>query len=248
MEQNVKEYILYLADNSMVLGQRLGEWCGHGPVLEQDIALTNIALDLIGEARSYYQYLAEIENKKEDDYPMFRDERQFRNVLLVEQPNGNWADTMVRQFLFDCWHYYHLEAMTTSTNQRLSAISKKSIKEANYHLAFSSEWVIRLGDGTDESHLKMQEALDNLMPYFDEFFIVSEFESACHTTAICPDLKQVADLAKSKLVEVVAHATLKLPEKYFAKKGGKVGLHSENLGIILTEMQYMQRAYPGLEW
>mgnify|MGYP003591918839 CR=1 FL=1 len=248
MEQNLKEYILYLADNSMILGQRLGEWCGHGPVLEQDIALTNIALDLIGEARNYYQYLAETEGKKEDDYPMFRDERQFRNVLLVEQPNGNWADTMVRQFLFDCWHYYHLEAMTSSANERLSAISKKSIKEANYHLAFSSEWFIRLGDGTQESHDKMQAAVENLMPYFDEFFIGQDFENLCFQMGVAPDLQAVADVAKSKLIEVIEQATITLPEKYFVKKGGKSGLHTENLGFILAEMQYMQRAYPGLDW
>ena len=149
MQQEVKDVMLMMADNLMVLGQRLGEWCGHGPVLEQDIALTNIALDLIGEARGYYQYLAEIEGKNEDDYPMLRYERNFKNALLVEQPNGNWADTMMRQCIFDCYHYYQLEGMTESADPRLAAIAKKSIKEAAYHLSFSSEWVIRLGDGTE---------------------------------------------------------------------------------------------------
>lgn len=248
MAQALKDFILMLADNSMILGQRLGEWCGHGPILEQDIALTNIALDIIGEARAYYQYLGEIEGKYEDDYPMLRNERQFKNVLLVEQPNGNWGDTMMRQFMFDCWHYHHLEHMTESSDERLMAIAKKSIKEANYHLSFSSDWVIRLGDGTSESHQKMQSALENFIPYFDEFFTPSVFESQCQNTKISPDLHTVKAKALAKFNNTIAQATLTLPEKVFTKKGGKTGIHTEYLGFILTELQYMQRAYPGAEW
>lgn len=248
MQKEVKEFILMMADNSMILGQRLGEWCGHGPVLEQDIALTNMALDLIGEARNYYQYLAESEGMQEDDYPMKRDVRSFRNVLLVELPNGNWADTMLRQFMFDCWHYYHLEGMTTSKDARLSAIAKKSIKEASYHLTFSSEWIIRLGDGTAESHSKMVDALDLLIPYFDELFIAAPYEVVCKENGIGTDLDQVMAKAKAKFNEVLSTATLQIPEKHFIRKGGKTGLHSEHLGFILAEMQYLQRAYPGAEW
>lgn len=237
-----------LADNSMILGQRLGEWCGHGPILEQDIALTNIALDIIGEARNYYAYLAETEGKKEDEYPMLRKEKEFRNVLVVETHNGNWGDTMMRQFMFDCWHYFHLEAMTKSNDERLASIAKKSIKEANYHLSFSSEWVIRLGDGTDESHEKMQNALEHLLPYFEEFFIPADYELQCQKNGLSPDLKIVKTKAMAKFNEVINQATLSIPQNVFAKKGGKSGVHTEHLGFILTEMQYLQRAYPGATW
>jgi ring-1,2-phenylacetyl-CoA epoxidase subunit PaaC len=248
MQKEIKDFILMLADNSMILGQRLGEWCGHGPILEQDIALTNIALDIIGEARNYYAYLAEIEGKKEDDYPMLRKERAFRNVLLAETPNGHWGQTIIRQFMFDCWHYYHLEAMTNSKDERLASIAKKSIKEASYHLSFSSEWVIRLGDGTPESHEKMQDALESLSPYFEEFFIPADFEIFSHKEGISPDLMVVKNKAMAKFNDVLEQATLTYPQDVFAKKGGKSGIHTEHLGYILTEMQYLQRAYPGVTW
>lgn len=237
-----------LADNNMILGQRLGDWCGHGPILEQDIALTNIALDLIGEARSYYQYLADVEGKAEDDYPMLRNERQFNNVLLVEQPNGHWGDTIVRQFLFDCWHFYHLDAMMKSNHEVLAAIANKSVKEARYHLAFSSEWVIRLGDGTEESHEKVQESLNNLMSFFDEMFLPAPYETECNIKMISPDLAVIRQYAQAKVQEVVDEATLVLPDGYFARKGGKTGLHSEYLGHMLSDMQYLQRAHPNAEW
>ncbi|MCZ2101777.1 MAG: phenylacetate-CoA oxygenase subunit PaaC [Chitinophagales bacterium] len=248
MDANLKDFILMLADNNMILGQRLGEWCGHGPVLEQDIALTNIALDLIGEARTYYQYLAEKEGKAEDDYPMLRSERAFKNVLLVEQPNGHWGQTIVRQFLFDCWHYFHLEAMVESKDATLAAIAEKSIKEARYHLTFSGEWMIRLGDGTEESHEKMQASLNDLMPFFDEMFDPASYEVACINQQISPDLSSIHSKAIAKVQSVVSEATLDLPTDYFARKGGKTGLHSEYLGHILSEMQYLQRAYPGATW
>ena len=248
MQQEIKDCILMMADNVMILGQRLGEWCGHGPILEQDIALTNIALDLIGEARSYYQYLAEVEGATEDDYPMLRDVRAFKNVLLTELPNGNWADTIMRQFMFDSYHYYLLEGMTESKNARLSAIAKKSIKEASYHLSFSSEWVIRLGDGTEESHQKMQTALDNLISYFDELFIPEQYETYCTDHKIYPESKDIRYKATAKFNDTIKEATLNIPEKYFAKKGGKAGLHTEHLGFILSDMQFMQRAYPSLSW
>lgn len=248
MDANVKDLILMLADNNMILGQRLGEWCGHGPVLEQDIALTNIALDLIGEARAYYQYLAATEGKAEDDYPMLRSEREFKNVLLVEQPNGHWGQTIVRQFLFDAWHYFHLEAMTGSTDKTLAAIAAKSIKEARYHLAFSGEWMVRLGDGTDESHEKMQQAVNDLMPFFDEMFEPAPYEAECNTQQISPNLSTIRQKAQSKVEDIIQEATLDMPKGYFVKKGGKTGYHSEYLGHLLTDMQYLQRAHPGAAW
>ncbi len=248
MHPDIKNFILMLADNSMILGQRLGELCGHGPVLEQDIAVTNISLDLIGEARNYYQYLAEVENKKEDDYPMLRTEREFRNVLLVEQKNGHWGDTLMRQFMYDCYHYFMLEGLTHSQDERLVAIARKSIKEASYHLSFSSEWIIRLGDGTGVSHQKIQDSLTLLMPYFDEMFIASEDEKYAMEIGISPNLVQVAQKAKEKFIQTIETATLSIPEVKYPKKGGKSGLHTENLGFILTELQYMQRAHPGAQW
>jgi ring-1,2-phenylacetyl-CoA epoxidase subunit PaaC len=248
MRTETRDYILMLADSPMILGQRLGAWCGHGPVLEQDIALTNIALDLIGEARNYYHYLAETEGRNEDDYPMLRDVRAFKNVLLVEQPNGNWADTIMRQFMFDCYHHFLLEGLTTSNDLRLANIAKKSVKESAYHLAFSAEWVIRLGDGTDESHQKMRQSLDDLIVYFDELFIPTEYELYCSSVGIGPDLLLVKSKAQAKFKNTLIEATLDIPVKYYCKTGGKTGFHTEHLGFILAELQYLQRAYPGANW
>lgn len=241
-------YLMFPADNVMILGQRLGEWCGHGPVLEQDIALTNIALDLIGEARNYYQYAAGLSGKSEDDFPFHRNERQFKNVLLVEQPNGNWGDTLMRQCMFDCFHYFFLDDLKKSSDERLSAIASKSFKEVGYHLRFSSEWVIRLGDGTDESHNKMQKALDRLIVYFEELFMPDPLEQEMAQLQIAPDLAQIAIHAKAKFREIIEEATLKMPENVFFQKGGKQGLHTENMGYILADMQYLQKTFPGAQW
>lgn len=248
MNPHHKDFILLLADNSMILGQRLGELCGHGPVLEQDIAITNIALDLIGESRNYYQYLAETEGRHEDDYPMLRTERQFKNVLLVEQKNGHWGDTLMRQFMYDCFHYFMLEGLTRSRDERLAAIAAKSIKEASYHLSFSSEWIKRLGDGTDESHQKIQDSLNNLMPYFQEMFLAEDFEIYAAEQGLSPHPDTIRQYAVQKFEEVISLAGLMIPEVPFPKTGGKRGLHTENLGFILTELQYMQRTYPGVTW
>lgn len=248
MEDNLKQFILMLADNNMILGQRLSEWCGHGPILEQDIAITNISLDLIGEARTYYQYLADVEGKNEDDYPMLRDAREFRNALITEQPNGHWGTTIIRQLIFDCWHFHHLQAMTKSSDKTLAAIAVKSLKEATYHLAYSSEWTIRLGDGTEESHQKMQEALDDLVRFIDDLLEPANYEIACYEMGISPNPKVIKEKAMAKLKEVIAEATLKFPEQYFSRKGGKTGYSTEHLGYILAEMQFLQRAYPGATW
>jgi ring-1,2-phenylacetyl-CoA epoxidase subunit PaaC len=248
MQQHHKDFMLMLADNSVILGQRLGEWCGHGPVLEQDIALTNIALDLIGEARFYYQSLALIEGKEEDWYPMKRDVRAFKNVLLVEQPNGHFGDTIMRQFLFDVFHFYMLDGLKNSADQQLAALAKKCIKEVTYHLTFSSEWVIRLGDGTEESHQKIQASLDNLFPFFLELVDISPFEKQCIAEGICPDLDTIKSKCMIKITEVVDTATLVMPVNAVTRKGGKSGLHMEYLGYILADMQYLQRVHPGAEW
>lgn len=248
MDSNLKKFILRLADDSMILGQRLGEWCGHGPVLEQDIALTNIALDLIGEARNYYAYLASIEGKKEDDYPMLRLEREFYNCLLVEQPNGHFGDSIIRQFLFDSYHYYILDGLKSSKDETLAQIAEKSLKEARYHLHFSGEWVLRLGDGTEKSHNLMQDSLNNLVEYYEELFTPAPFEVWCMEQGYCPNLNDVKDKAIGYARQKIEDATLTWPTEYFSRTGGKAGIHSESLGFMLTELQYMQRAYPSMNW
>jgi ring-1,2-phenylacetyl-CoA epoxidase subunit PaaC len=244
------DYVLHLADNSMILGQRNAEWCGHGPVLEQDIALTNITLDLIGEARSLYQYAAELKGAEstEDSIAFIREVTQYRNTLLLEQDNTDWAYTITRQFFYDVFHYNLQEAMVNSSDERLKEIAKKTIKESTYHLKWSSEWMIRLGDGTEVSHLKMQNAVNALWEYTGEFFIPSQTEIDMHSKGIGADLNALAMKWKSKVEEILKEATLSIPESSFQQKGGKTGLHSEHLGFILADMQYMQRAYPGAEW
>ena len=249
--KNVKlQYVLQLADNAMILGQQLGELCGHGPVLEQDIALTNISLDLIGEARMLYQYAAEIEGngKTEDDYPYKRDILDWRNLLLVEQANGHFGYTIVRQFMFDCYHYYHLKALMNSSDERLSEIAKKTFKEATYHLKYSSEWMIRLGDGTEESHRKMQEAINDRMPFFEEAFIPSDLEQNSALAGIAVDCTEIKAAAYDKFNRVCREATLTVPEVEFPQKGGKNGRHTERMGYILADLQFLQRAYPDSTW
>jgi ring-1,2-phenylacetyl-CoA epoxidase subunit PaaC len=250
-EQEVlSDYILHLADNSMILGQRCAEWCGHGPVLEQDIALTNIALDLIGEARSLYHYAADIKggNATEDSEAFLRDVLQYRNCLLTEQANTDWAYTIVRQFFYDTFHYHLHKQLSESSDIRLKEIALKTIKESTYHLKWSSEWMIRLGDGTEVSRNKMQAAVNDLWEYTGEFFMPSETETKALAMGVGADLSKIAPLWRSKVEEVMEEATLSIPSSNYQQKGGKKGYHSEHLGYILAEMQYLQRAYPGAEW
>ena len=245
------QFILSLADNVLILGQRLGEWCGHGPVLEQDIAMTNIALDLIGQARMYYQYVADLhasEGRQEDDYPYFRDSWDFLNNQLVEQPNGHWGHTILRQFLFDSWHFYFLKQLQQSSDERLAEIASKSIKEVAYHLRFSSEWVIRLGDGTDESHQKMEEAMDDLWRFAEDVWDQPDYETAMISSGIAPNPELYRHEVENKRVEILERAGLSVPSSTVMMKGGKRGQHTEHLGYILTELQYVQRTYPGLTW
>lgn len=245
------QYIIRLADNASILGHRLGELCGHGPILEQDIAMTNIALDLVGQARSFYQYAAEVEgaNHTEDDLAYLRDNQDFRNLLLVEQPNGNFGDTIARQFLYDAYSFAFYQALRKSKDTTLAAIAEKAIKEVTYHLRWSSEWVIRLGDGTEESNAKIQAGLNSLWRYTGEMFEMDETDNQMLAQGIGVDLGSVKTAWLAKVNEVLAEATLILPsDKTWMQKGSKKGIHTEHLGYILAEMQHLQRTYPGCEW
>lgn len=244
------DYTLRLADTALVLGHRISEWCGHGPVLEQDIALTNIALDLVGQSRSLYQYAALQEGKgrTEDDMAYLRDAWDYRNTLLVEQPNGNFGNTIIRQFLFDAFNYPFHQALMHSKDETLAAIAGKSVKEIAYHLRFSSEWTIRLGDGTEESREKMQTALDNLWMFTGDMFEMTETDRVLLEKGIAVDLEQIRPLWEEKVRQVLAEATLQQPANGWMLKGGKTGRHTEHLGFILAELQFVQRAYPGMTW
>lgn len=243
-------YLLEWADNVMILGQRNSEWCGHGPILEQDIAITNISLDLIGEARNIYQYIAELEGngKTEDDYPFLRLEHQFLNVQLVEQPNTDWAYTIVRQCLFDCYHHQQLSNLQNAKDSQIAAIATKSLKEVNYHLRYSSEWMIRLGDGTDESHHKMQKAVNELYKFYGELFEVTNAHQYLISNGVVPKAEEGRLKATEKLNEILHTATLSIPDSVVSRTGGKNGVHTEHLGFLLATMQYMQRAYPNMTW
>ncbi|MEM6516304.1 MAG: 1,2-phenylacetyl-CoA epoxidase subunit PaaC [Bacteroidota bacterium] len=248
--QNLYDYILGIADNSLILGQRMGELCGHGPSLETDIACTNISLDLFGQVRSYFQYAAKTagDGRTEDDIAMLRKEREYRNVLLVEQPNTNFAYTLGRQFLFDVYHFAFLKELQKSTDLTLSAIANKCIKEVSYHKRFSSDWVRRLGDGTQESNHKMQNAINDLWAYTDEFFHQTTADRAMVQENIGVDVTKFKDNYYNEVAQVLEEATLKVPESKYFQKGGKQGIHTEHLGYLLADLQHMQRTYPNMEW
>jgi ring-1,2-phenylacetyl-CoA epoxidase subunit PaaC len=267
------DYTLRLADDGLILGHRLGEWCGHGPILEQDIALTNTALDHLGRARSLYQYAAEqfnqlsaadkkqfftsvsLQNKvnigadiNEDDLAYLRDGWDYKNILLAEQPNNDWAYTVARSFFYDAFNYFFFTALQKSTDETLAAIAEKSLKEVTYHLRWSSEWVVRLGDGTDESHTRMQTAVNELWMYTGELFMMNDTDKAMQQTGIGVDLGKVKLLWMERISAVLQEATLNMPADAWMQQGGREGRHSEHLGYILTELQFVQRAYPGMEW
>ena len=250
VRQQLFQYVLQLADTSLILGHRLSEWCGHGPILEQDLAMANIALDLLGETRSLYQYAAELEGhgRSEDDLAYLRNATEYRNPLLVEQPNGDFADTVVRQFLFDNFHYHFLKMLLGNADERLAAIAEKSLKEATYHLKWSSEWVIRLGDGTDESRRRVEKSIAELWRFSGELITPTALEKALQATGLIPDYADVQASMTAHAQRVMAEATLAIPQQVFMLTGGKDGRHTEHLGYILTELQYMQRAFPGLTW
>lgn len=250
MNQKLYQYLLHLADNSLILGQRLGELCGHGPSLETDIALTNISLDLLGQVRNYLQYAAQVQGlgKTEDDLAFLRYEHEYVNAVLVEQPNTDFAWVIGRQFLFDAFHLPLLTQLAESKDDQIAAIATKSLKEVQYHHRFSSEWVKRLGDGTEESRGKMQAAINALWPYVNELFAETEVEKEMKEQGIGADLSLVQAEFESFVTLVLEEATLLKPEPVWSKAQGKLGYHSEHLGYILAEMQYMQRTYPNMVW
>jgi ring-1,2-phenylacetyl-CoA epoxidase subunit PaaC len=243
-------YCLHLADTTLILSHRNSEWCGHGPILEQDIALTNIALDLLGQARNFYQYAATLMGDEfdEDKLAYLRNPNQFKNHLLVEQPNTDWAVTVLRQFYFSCYQLYFYNELKNSSDEQLAAIATKALKEVTYHLRWSSEWVIRLGDGTDESNSKMQHAVEVLKDFTDEFFVISEEETELLQQNISVDLNKIKALWQQKVDDVFAEAALKFEYSTQPKIGGKQGQHTQYLTELLADMQVLQRTYPNSVW
>lgn len=244
------ELALRMGDNAIILAQRVGAWCGHAPVLEEDIALANVALDLIGQTKLWLGLAGELEGKgrSADDLAFLRDARQFRNALLVEQPNGDFAMTLMRQFLYDAWHWPMLVALKSSSDRRVAEIAEKAEKEARYHLERSEDLIIRLGEGSEESHERMQAALDALYPFTGELCAADAIDMELAARKIAPDLAVIRDQYLADLKGALAEATLTVPWDGVTRKGGKLGLHTEELGYILAEMQWLQRAYPGAKW
>jgi len=272
-KNSLLDYTLRLADDALIIGHRLSEWCGHGPILEQDIALTNTALDHLGRARSLFQYAADQFNSLpadakngvftsvtlqtkiasgsaigEDDLASLRDGWDFRNVLLLEQPNTDWAYTIARSFFYDVFNFLFFTELLKSKDETLSSIAEKSLKEVTYHLRWSSEWVVRLGDGTEESHNRMQQAVNELWMFTGELFTANDTDNAMLSQGIGPDLALIKDAWTKHVQAVFEEATITIPAGTWMQQGGKNGSHSEHLGYILTELQFMQRAYPGMEW
>ena len=244
------KYLLRLADNNLILGHRLSELCGHGPMLEEDLASTNIALDMIGQANSFYQYAVKTEDKgrTEDDLAFFRGERDFYNTLLSEQPNKDFAYVMVRQFFTDAFDINLYKALTSSKDETIKGIAQKAIKEITYHLRHSSQWIIRLGDGTEESHIKAQNALNELWRFTEELFDMNEVDELLIKEGVTVDLNSFKSQWQKTVDEVLAQATFKKPENKWQQHGSRNGKHSEYLGFLLAEMQYMQRTFPGVTW
>jgi ring-1,2-phenylacetyl-CoA epoxidase subunit PaaC len=233
------EFLLRMGDNALVLGQRLSAWTGHAPVVEEDLALTNVALDLVGQARLWLAY---------DRLAFFRDAHEFRNVLLVERPNGNYADTTARQFLFDAWHLELLRALAASRDERISGIAQKAEREVTYHVRRSGDWVVRLGDGTERSHALMQAALDDLWPYTGELFRSDDVERELAARGECPELEGLHDAWSQRVTAVLDDATLARPKDGWMHSGGRGGRHSEHLSYLLAEMQSVPRAVPAERW
>ncbi len=245
MKENLINYTLHLADNALIMGQRLSEWCGHGPILEQDIALSNIALDYVGQARNFYQYAAELKggDATEDSLAYFRNDRDYKNNLIVELPNGDWAQTVLKEFLFSAYQYYLYQQLKESKDERIAAVAEKSLKEVTYHLRWSSEWVIRLGDGTEESKIRVEKAIDEVWMFTGELFEATEYEKDVI------DLALIKDKWNERVAAVFNEATLTLPQtKTWHQTGGKTGVHTEHLGFILAEMQVLPRTYHDATW
>ena len=258
MDALLFDYLLRLGDTDLVLAQRLGEWVGKGPVLEEDIALTNVGLDLLGQARLWLGYAGEVEarfagtGRSEDELAYLRDGGAYRNVLLAEQPNGDYAATTARQFYFDQAHALLLRELARSRDERVAAIAAKAQKEVAYHVDRSADWVVRLGDGTEESHARMQRALDDLWTYTGELFAGYAVDAKLAEAGIAPDPSTLRDEWRANVGAVIAEATLTFPTAEWMQggrgRGGKQGVHTEHLGHLLAEMQFLQRGYPGAQW
>jgi ring-1,2-phenylacetyl-CoA epoxidase subunit PaaC len=243
-------YALRRADDALILGHRLSEWCGHAPALEEDMALANMGLDLLGQARELYSYAAKVEGNgnDEDKFAYLRDVRQYRNLLLLEQPNGDFAHTMARQFFYAAFADLYWRAMMKSTDATLAAIAAKSEKESAYHIRHSSEWIIRLGDGTAESHARTQTAIDDLWAYTGEMFAVDDGDRGLIEEGIAVDPATLLPQWRDTVSNVLSEATLVLPKSDWMQQGGRNGRHSEHLGHLLSELQSMQRTFPGATW
>ncbi|MBK8454271.1 MAG: 1,2-phenylacetyl-CoA epoxidase subunit PaaC [Thiofilum sp.] len=250
LKQATQEYATRLGDDSVILGHRLSEWCSNAPFLEEDLALANVALDYIGRARMYYTYAAELANdgRTEDDFAYGRNEREYHNLLINELPRGDFAYTIMRQLLLDVFNVHFLTQLMQSKDETLAAIAAKAIKETRYHLRRSREWTLRLGDGTAESHRRAQRALDSLWGYTHELFDLDTTEQLLADAGIGVNNPALRPQWLKEVAEIVAEATLTLPADGWAVRGGRVGYHTENLGHILTEMQFVHRSYPAQQW
>lgn len=250
-KRHLFEYLLRLADDQLVLGQRLSEWCGHGPILEEDIALTNIALDLFGQVEMMLGHAGELEGagRDADALAYLRDEYEFRNLQLVERPRGDFADTIVRQFLFDAYAWHLFTELQASTYPFLAAVAAKAIKETTYHLRHAREWMLRLGSGTDESHARTQAALERLWPFTEELFFSNEVDAHLHDLGMVPDPEALRPKWNALVDQVLAEATLKRPtDPPYWEMRARQGQHSEHLGHMLAEMQILARSHPGARW
>ena len=244
------QFVLALGDDALILGQRLSQWAYKGPFLEEDIALSNISLDMFGRANLLFEYAATLKGNgtTSDELAFKRNEREFFNHIICEQPNGNFADTIVRQFFLDAFYKLFLQKLTKSKDEQLSAIAQKSIKETTYHLRHSSKWIIRLGDGTVESHAKVQSAIDNLWMFTNELFEMNEIDNEMLEQKIGVDCSKLKIEWDKIINEVLSEATLNRPEDANMPTGGRQGIHTEHLGHLLSDMQYLQRAYPDATW
>ena len=242
-------YTLRIADSSLILGQRMSEWCSNGPTLEEDIALSNISLDMFGQANGFYEYAAQLDGTKSaDDLAFKRNEREFFNHQMVEIENGHFGNTMVRNFLHDAFNFLFYTELANSKDETLAALAAKSLKEVKYHLRHSSNWLIRLGDGTEESNLKVQDSLNEIWQFTNELFEMDEIDTELLNTGIAVDNKALKEQWNTIVNKTLSKAKLTRPEDAYMATGGKKGMHTEYLGFILAEMQFLQRAYPNAKW
>jgi ring-1,2-phenylacetyl-CoA epoxidase subunit PaaC len=250
MNEALFKYILRIGDTNLILGQRLSEWTGHGPFLEEDLALTNITLDITGAAKSFLEYAAKVEDKgrTEDDLAFLRNDRQFFNAQITELPNGDYARTIARQVLVDCFDYYFYQELSKSKDETLAGIAQKSLKEVTYHLRHTSAWLERFGDGTEESHNKVQLALNELWQYTNELFEMNEVDVLLIKEGIAVDLNLVKTKWEKHISELVEKSTLTIPQNVFMQTGSRKGIHTEHLAFILAEMQALPRMYPDAKW